>query len=68
MGGASGAVLPELFGSIDGEPLQAELSAMWVLPELLGFLLEKIFHPEVRLTPCAICGYNGYALNLLVTI
>jgi hypothetical protein len=41
MGGASGAVLPELFGSIDGEPLQAELSAMWVLPELLGFLLKR---------------------------
>ena len=73
LGGASRAFLPELFGSIDGEPVQAELSEMWVLLELLRFLLKtfvepQMFRPEVRLTPFAICVYNGYALNLLVII
>ena len=37
--GTSGAVLSELFGRIEGEQLQVELSAVRVLFELLGFLL-----------------------------
>jgi hypothetical protein len=39
MGGASRAVLPELFDGIDGEPVQAELCEVRLLLELLGFLL-----------------------------
>jgi hypothetical protein len=39
MGAASGAVLPELFGGIERKPVQAELSNVRVLFELLGFLL-----------------------------
>jgi hypothetical protein len=33
--------LSELLDEAAGEPLQAEVSAVWVLFELLGFLLEN---------------------------
>ncbi len=39
MCGVSGAVLSELFGEIEGEPVQVELSGVRILFELLGFLL-----------------------------
>jgi len=34
--------LSQLFGSVAGKPLQAEVSAVRVLFELLGFLLKKL--------------------------
>jgi hypothetical protein len=34
--------LSELFGEVTREPLQVEVSAVWVLFELLGFLLKKL--------------------------
>jgi hypothetical protein len=34
--------LSELFVETAGKPLQAEVPAMWVLPELLGLLLNKL--------------------------
>src|ERR1700683_1367532 len=47
--GASGALLSELFGGIEREPLQVELSQVWFLFELLGFLLSvKTFAVEAQ--------------------
>jgi hypothetical protein len=37
--GTSGALLSELFGGIEGEPVQVELSEVRFLSEELGFLL-----------------------------
>ena len=41
-GGRSGAVLSELFDEVAREPMQAEVSAVRVLFELLGFLLRQL--------------------------
>jgi hypothetical protein len=41
MGRASGPILSKLFRGTEGEPVQAELSGMWVLRELLRFLLKR---------------------------
>jgi hypothetical protein len=41
-GSRPGAVLSELLVKVAGEPLQVEVSAVWVLPELLGFLLKLL--------------------------
>jgi hypothetical protein len=38
--GQSGALLSELFGGVEGEPVQVELSEVRILFELLGFLLK----------------------------
>jgi hypothetical protein len=43
-GGASRAVLSELLGGVEGEPLQVELRAVRILFELLGFLLSAGFY------------------------
>jgi hypothetical protein len=38
---ASAALLSKLFGGIEGEPLQVELSEVRILFKLLGFLLKR---------------------------
>jgi len=41
MARASGEVLSELFGGVEGDPVQVELWGVRVLFELLGFLLRR---------------------------
>jgi lipoyl-dependent peroxiredoxin len=63
---ASGALLSELLGGVEGEPVQVELSRVRVLFELLGFLLSGMVScRRVLLTCGAICVYNVEELNLV---
>ena len=43
MARASGEVLSELFGGVEGDPVQVELWGVRVLFELLGFLLKSSY-------------------------
>jgi hypothetical protein len=58
----AGALLPELFGGIEREPVQVELSALRVLFELL-LLSVKCFASTGLLTCRAISDYNGEGFN-----
>jgi hypothetical protein len=69
--------LPELLGGVEGEALQVELSAVRILFELLGFLLNGKFktlntgatgkHRVGRLlTEGAISDYNVRGFNFLI--
>jgi hypothetical protein len=43
--------LSELFGGIEGKPVQVELPEMRILFELLGFLLNEISLPSAEEAP-----------------
>jgi hypothetical protein len=64
--------LSELFGGVEGEPVQVELCGVRVLFELLGFLLKCrgslrswIAGSDHALTGCAVSVYNGEEFNFL---
>ncbi|MGO9679400.1 MAG: hypothetical protein ACLPW4_19325 [Candidatus Sulfotelmatobacter sp.] len=61
--------MSELFGAVEGEPVQVELSGVRVLFELLGFLLNGIvIAPRAAmlfLAGRAVSVYNGKGFNSL---
>jgi hypothetical protein len=61
--------LSELFGGIEGEPVQVELSGVRILFELLGFLLNvKGICGPARPDLGADTVYNGRGFNFLFMI
>jgi osmotically inducible protein OsmC len=64
--------LPQLFSTIEREPVQVELSGVRILFELLGFLLSACFFRlrkhRVRLTHRVISVYNVRGLNFFPAI